>query len=68
MGRDGAEGATAKTAAMEAYGELDHLVGRDALAFVFGMRQSGVGEVERVVELVLGKWLIGGINDEVVRR
>ena len=46
VGGDGAEGATSETATVEADGELDHLVGGDAFAFVFGMGQTGVGEVE----------------------
>ena len=45
MGRDGAEGAAAKTSTMEAYGESYHLVGRDAFALVFRMWQMRIGQV-----------------------
>ena len=65
MGRDGAEGATAETAAMEADGELNHVVGRDALAFVFGMGKACVGKVEGAVEFVLCEGLIGWVDHSI---
>ena len=36
MGGDGAEGTASETATMDVDGELDHVVGRNALAFVLG--------------------------------
>ena len=65
MGGDGAESTSAETAPMQTYRELDHVVSRDAFSFVFGMRQTGVGEVERVVKLVLCEGLIRRVDDEV---
>ena len=62
MGGDGAEGASAEASAVEAHGELDHLVGWDALALVLGVGQTRVGQVEGAVELVLSEWLVGGID------
>ena len=62
MCRDGTKGAASETSAVEAYGEFNHFVCRYALAFVLGVWQTGVGEVERVVELVLCKWLVGRVD------
>ena len=62
MGRDRAESTTTKTAAMQTDGELDHFIGRNPFPLVFGMRQSGVGKVERVVKFILCERLIGGID------
>ena len=63
MGGDGTECTTAETAAMDVDGVLDHVVGRDALAFVFGMGQACVGQVERMVQLLGGEGRIGWIDD-----
>jgi hypothetical protein len=65
MGRDGAEGTAAETALVQVDREFDHLVGRDALVFVFGMGQAGVGQVEGGVELGGGEHGVGGIDDDV---
>ena len=65
MGGDGAEGAASEAAAMDVDAELDHLVGRDALALVFWMGLTGVGEVEGGVELCSGHRGEGGIDDDV---
>ena len=46
VGGDGAEGATAETSAVDVDGVLDHVVGGDALALVFGVGQACVGQVE----------------------
>ena len=51
MGADGAEGTSTEAAAMERHTELYHLVGRDALAFVFGVGQTCIGQVEALVKL-----------------
>lgn len=65
MGRDGAETASAETTSMEVDGVLDHLVGGDvALAVVAGVREVGIGEVERVVDLLGRHWLVLGIDDD----
>ena len=53
MGRDGAEGAAAETAAVNVHRELDHLVRRNTFVLVFGMRQACVGQVERQVQFSL---------------
>ena len=52
MRRDCAESATAEASAMQIDRELYHLVSRYALALILRMRQSGVRQVERAVELV----------------
>ena len=44
--------------------ELDHIVSRNAFPFVFGVRQTGVGEVEGVIQLGLGEWRIGWIDHD----
>ena len=67
MGRDGAESTTAKASTMQTHGELDHFVGRNALALVFRMRQTGVGKVEGVIQLVLCERLIGWVDDGIER-
>ena len=47
MSRDGAESATAEAAAMEVYRMTYHLIGRYCLAFISGMGQTGIGQVDR---------------------
>ena len=47
---------------MEIDAELYHLIGRDALALVFGMGQTRIGKVKGVVELFLCEGRIGGIH------
>ena len=64
MGRDGAEGASAETAAMDVDRELDHLVGGDALALILGVGQSRVWQVERGVKFLGGHRRVGGIDDD----
>ena len=56
MGRDGAEGAAAKASAMDVDGELNHVEGWDALALVFRVRQSCVGQVVGSIELFGREW------------
>ena len=53
MGRDGTESTTTKASAMEADGKLNHVVSRDALAFVFRVGQTCVRKVKGVVKFVL---------------
>lgn len=65
MGRDGAESTPSETASMQTYRELNHVVSRDAFSFIFWMRQTGVGEVEGVVKLVLCEGLIRWVDNEV---
>ena len=62
MGGDGAEGAAAEAATMDVDRELDHLVGRYHLALVLGMRQPGVREVKRGIELFGGHGRIGRVD------
>ena len=52
MCRDGAEGTATETATVKVDRELDHLVGRYGLTFVFRVRQSGIGKVEGGVEFL----------------
>ena len=56
MCRNGAESTAAEAAAMQAHGKLNHLVGRDALALIFGVGQAGVWQVERAVDLLRRHW------------
>lgn len=53
MGRDGAEGATAEASPVDVDGELDHLVGRNRLPLIFGMRQTGVGQIVGCIQPLL---------------
>ena len=62
MCRYGAESASAETASVDVDRVLDHIVGRDALALVAGMWKTGVGQVERVVELFGCHGWVGSIN------
>ena len=67
MSRDGAEGTTAKTATVDVYGEFYHLVGGNAFALIFGVWQTRVGQVERVVDLLGGHRWIGWVDyDELI--
>ena len=50
MGRDGTEGATTETTTVDVDRKLNHLVGRNNLILILGMRHSGVGQVKRSVE------------------
>ena len=50
MGTDCTEGATTKASTMHVDRELNHIVSRNALALIFRVRQTGVGQVERMVE------------------
>ena len=65
MGGDGAEGASAETAAMDVDAELNHVVGGNALTLVLGVRLTGVGQVERGIELLGSHRRVGGIDDNV---
>ena len=65
MGGNGTEGATSETATMETDGELNHLVGGDALAFVFRVGQTCVRKVKGVVKFVLRQRLIGRVDDSI---
>ena len=50
---------------MDVHAVLDHVVGRDALAFVLGVRLTRVGKVEGRVELFGGHRRIGRVNDHI---
>ena len=45
--------------------ELDHLVGRNALVLVFRMGKSGVGKVERSIQLFSSHRRVGGIDHRI---
>ncbi len=58
---DGAECTTAKASPMDIDGELNHVICRYALSFVFGVRKACIGQVERTVNFFLthrGVWRI----------
>lgn len=50
MCRDRAKCTTTETPTMDIYRKLNHIVCRNSLAFVFGMRQTGVGQIVRMIE------------------
>lgn len=62
MGRNGAERTSSETSPMQVYRKLDHLVRRDAFSLVFGMGQTGVGQIERMVDFILRHRRIGRID------
>ena len=62
MRRNGAEVTTAETAPVGVYGELYHVVCRNALAFVPGMRQLGERKVPETVHFLLSCRRIRRVN------
>ena len=66
MGRDGAEGASAEAAPVERHRMAYHVVGGNALAPVFGMGQTRVGQIERGVDLLRRHRGIGRIDHHIV--
>ena len=60
--RYGAEGTAAEAPAVDVDGKLYHVVGRNALPLVLGVRHAGVGQVEGVVELGLREGRVGRIH------
>ena len=66
MGGDGAEGTTAKTTSMDVDGELDHIVGRNALVLIFNMRYARVRQVERSIQLLGSHGRIGRIDHNII--
>ena len=62
MGRYGAERTSAEASPVHVDRELDHLVGWDGLALVFGVGQTGVGQVERGIHLLGGHGRVGRIG------
>src|SRR3712207_3906862 len=64
MGGDGTESAPAEASAMDVDGELDHVVCRNPFAFVFGMGQTRIRQVERTVELFLAHGRVGRIHHD----
>jgi len=54
VGGNGAEGATSKAAAVDVHRKLDHFVGGDGLAFVFGVGQAGVRIFVAAIEFCCG--------------
>ncbi len=62
MGGNGAESTSAETAPVNVDRKLYHVVGRDALVLVLGMRQSCIGKVEGTVQFFCGHRRIGRIN------
>ena len=65
MGGDGTERAASKAASMDIDGVLDHLKSWNGTAsLVFGMRNTHIGQVEAVVQLVGCHRWFGGIDDD----
>ena len=64
MGGDGAEGTATEAPTMDVHGVTDHVVGGDALAFVFRMRLTGVGQVVGSIDLLSGHRGIGRIDHD----
>ncbi len=60
--RDGAECAATETAPVNIDGEFNHIIRRNSLPFVFGMRQPGIRQIERMVEFFLAHRRIGRID------
>ena len=57
MRRDGTKATAPKTAPVHIDRKLDHLISRDITSFfVFGMRQTGIGQVKGTVDLLLSSW------------
>ena len=65
MGRDGAEGTAAEATAMERDGEFYHLIGRNALTFIFWMRHTLIRQVEGSVNLRRRHGGIRGIDNNI---
>ena len=63
MGRDGTESTAAEASSMDVDRELNHVVGRYALALILRMGLAGVGEVEAGVELCGGHRRVGRVDD-----
>ena len=51
MGRNRTEGTAAETSAMNVDTKLDHVVGRDTFAFIFGMGLAGIRQIIRSIQL-----------------
>ena len=66
VGRDGAERATAKTAAMHTYRPLDHVVRRNAFVLVFGVRRVLIRQIEHGIQLFGRHRRIGRIDHHVL--
>ena len=62
MCRDSAESTSTEASTMDIHRELDHLVCRNRLALVFGMRQASVWQVKCRVEFLSGHGRIGRID------
>ena len=65
MSRDGAEGTSAETPAMNVHRELNHLVGGNSFAAILGVGESCVGQVEGRIELGSRHRGIGRIHDNI---
>ena len=65
MGRNGAESTSSKTTSVNINAMLDHIVGRNAFALVFGMRLTRIRQIKGSIEFFSGHWRIGGIDDNI---
>ena len=66
MGGDGTERTAAKTATVHADGPFDHVVCRDALVLVFGMRRVLIRQVVYGVELLGCDGRIRGVDNDIL--
>lgn len=63
VGRYGAKATATEASTVHIDGKLDHLVGRDRPAFgVFGVRESGIRQIERGIDLFFGHGLKGWVD------
>ena len=65
MGGDGTESTTAETPAMHAHRPFNHVVGRDALVLVLGMRRVGERQVVDGIELLSCHGRVRGVDHDV---
>ena len=62
VGGDGAEGTSTETSAVDIDRELNHVVSRNTFSLVFGMRQTGIRQIERVIQFALRHGRVGRID------
>ena len=65
MRRYGAEGTSAKASAVHVHRELYHVEGRYALAVVFRVGQTCVGQVEAMVQFLCGERRVGRVHHHI---
>jgi len=66
MCRDGAEGASPETSSVDVDRVFDHVVGRYALALVFWMWLTRIGQIKGGIEFLGSHRRVGGIDDNIL--